>query len=57
MPPGVNFTAFLYPGVIILPVLLTSISAAGSLVWDREFRFLREMLVAPVSAYAIVIGK
>lgn len=57
LPPGVNFTAFLYPGVIILPVLLTSISAAGSLVWDREFGFLREMLVAPISTYAIIVGK
>jgi ABC-2 type transport system permease protein len=57
LPRGVNFTAFLYPGVIILPVLLTSISAAGSLVWDREFGFLREMLVAPVSTYAIIVGK
>jgi ABC-2 type transport system permease protein len=57
MPRGVDFTAFLYPGVIILPVLLTSISAAGSLVWDREFGFLREMLVAPVSTYAIITGK
>lgn len=57
LPRGVDFTAFLYPGVIILPVLLTSISAAGSLVWDREFGFLREMLVAPVSTYAIIIGK
>lgn len=57
LPPRVNFTAFLYPGVIILPVLLTSISAAGSLVWDREFGFLREMLVAPISTYAIIVGK
>jgi ABC-2 type transport system permease protein len=57
MPRGVDFKAFIYPGVITLPVLLTSISAAGSLVWDREFGFLREMLVAPVSTCAIVIGK
>lgn len=57
MSRGVGFTAFIYPGVITLPVLLTAISAAGSLVWDREFGFLREMLVAPVSTYAIVIGK
>ena len=57
LPRGVDFMAFLYPGVIVLPVLLTSISAAGSLVWDREFGFLREMLVAPVSTYAIIIGK
>jgi ABC-2 type transport system permease protein len=57
LPPGIGFKAFLYPGVITLPVLLTSISAAGSLVWDREFGFLREMLVAPVSTGAIIFGK
>jgi ABC-2 type transport system permease protein len=57
MPRGVDFKAFLYPGVITLPVLLTSVSAAGSLTWDREFGFLREMLVAPVSTCAIIVGK
>jgi ABC-2 type transport system permease protein len=57
LPPGADFKTFIYPGIITLPVLLTAISAAGSLVWDREFGFLREMLVAPVSTYVIVLGK
>jgi ABC-2 type transport system permease protein len=57
LPPGADFKTFIYPGIITLPVLLTAISAAGSLVWDREFGFLREMLVAPVSSYVIVLGK
>jgi daunorubicin resistance ABC transporter membrane protein len=57
MPPGVNFKTFLYPGVVAMSVLFTAIFSAGSIVWDREFGFLREMLVAPVSRSAIVVGK
>ena len=48
MPPGVNFKTFIYPGVLAMSVLFTSVFSAGSIVWDREFGFLREMLVAPV---------
>jgi ABC-2 type transport system permease protein len=57
MPPGVNFKTFIYPGVVAMSVLFNAIFSAGSIVWDREFGFLREMLVAPVSRSAIVIGK
>jgi ABC-2 type transport system permease protein len=44
-------------GVLTMSVLFTAIFSAASIVWDREFGFLREMLVAPVSRSAIVIGK
>jgi ABC-2 type transport system permease protein len=57
MPAGVSFKAFIYPGVLAMSVLFTAIFSAASIVWDREFGFLREMLVAPVSRSAIVIGK
>jgi len=57
MPPGVNFKTFIYPGVLAMSVLFTAIFSAASIVWDREFGFLREMLVAPVSRASIVIGK
>jgi len=57
MPPGVDFKTFIYPGVLAMSVLFTSIFSAGSIVWDREFGFLREMLVAPISRASIVIGK
>ena len=57
MPGNVDFKTFIYPGVLAMSVLFTSIFSAGSIVWDREFGFLREMLVAPVSRAAIVIGK
>jgi len=52
-----DFKTFIYPGVLAMSVLFTSIFSAGSIVWDREFGFLREILVAPVSRAAIVIGK
>jgi ABC-2 type transport system permease protein len=57
MPGHVDFKTFIYPGVLAMSVLFTSIFSAGSIVWDREFGFLREMLVAPVSRASIVIGK
>ena len=57
MPPEVNFKTFIYPGVLAMSVLFTAIFSAASIVWDREFGFLREMLVAPVSRAAIVVGK
>jgi ABC-2 type transport system permease protein len=54
---GFDFTKFVYPGVVAMSVVTTAIFSAMSIVWDREFGFLREMLVAPVSRSAIVIGK
>jgi ABC-2 type transport system permease protein len=57
LPPGVDFKTFIYPGVLAMSVLFTAIFSAASIVWDREFGFLREMLVAPVSRAALVVGK
>jgi ABC-2 type transport system permease protein len=57
LPAGINFKTFIYPGVLAMAVLFTAIFSAASIVWDREFGFLREMLVAPVSRASIVIGK
>ncbi|MGH3318504.1 MAG: ABC transporter permease, partial [Nocardioidaceae bacterium] len=45
------------PGVLAMSVLFTAAFSGISLVWDREFGFLREMLVAPVSTTAILVGK
>jgi ABC-2 type transport system permease protein len=57
LPAGISFKTFIYPGVLAMSVLFTAIFSAASIVWDREFGFLREILVAPVSRGAIVIGK
>jgi ABC-2 type transport system permease protein len=57
LPAGISFKTFIYPGVLAMSVLFTAIFSAASIVWDREFGFLREILVAPVSRASIVIGK
>ena len=56
-PSGVDFKTFIYPGVLAMSVLFTAIFSAASIVWDREFGFLAEMLVAPVRRWTIVVGK
>jgi ABC-2 type transport system permease protein len=54
---GLSLRTFLYPGILGMAVLFTALFSAASIVWDREFGFLREMLVAPVRRSSIVIGK
>jgi ABC-2 type transport system permease protein len=54
---GLNLRTFIFPGVLAMSTMFTALFSAGSIVWDREFGFLREMLVAPVSRSAIVVGK
>jgi ABC-2 type transport system permease protein len=54
---GLDLKTFLYPGILGMSVLFTAMFSAASIVWDREFGFLREMLVAPVRRSSIVIGK
>jgi len=55
--PGVNFAQFIFPGVIGMTVLMTSFMSGVSVVWDREFGFLKEVLVAPISRASVAAGK
>jgi len=54
---GISLRTFLFPGVLSLSVMFTCFLSAGSIVTDREFGFMRVMLVAPVRRGAIVVGK
>jgi ABC-2 type transport system permease protein len=54
---GVDLKTFIYPGILCISVLFTAMFSAASIVWDREFGFLREMMVAPIRRSSIVIGK
>ena len=54
---SVSLRTFMFPGVLALGTVFTAMFSAGSIVWDREFGFLREMLVAPVGRGSIVVGK
>ncbi|SMB90303.1 ABC-2 type transport system permease protein [Thermanaeromonas toyohensis ToBE] len=58
-PPGLNisYLQFMYPGILAMSVLFTSIFSGISIIWDREFGFLKEVLVAPVPRWATAIGK
>ncbi|MDP2920120.1 MAG: ABC transporter permease [Dehalococcoidia bacterium] len=57
LAPGIDFMKFVYPGIIAMTVLNSSLMSGLSIVWDREFGFLREVLVAPLSRGSVVAGK
>ncbi|MHA1631361.1 MAG: ABC transporter permease [Candidatus Freyarchaeota archaeon] len=54
---GVDYIHFLAPGVVGMTMLFTSMFAGISVLWDREFGFLKEIMVAPVDRLSIVIGR
>ena len=54
---NLKFEQFVFPGILAMAVLFTAIFAAVSIVWDREFGFLKEVMVAPVSRVAVALGK
>jgi len=54
---GVSLKTFIYPGILCISVMFTAMFSAASIVWDREFGFLREMMVAPIRRSSIVVGK
>jgi ABC-2 type transport system permease protein len=54
---GISYVQFVFPGIIVMAVLFTAVFSAMSVVWDREFGFLREVLVAPVPRWSVAIGK
>ena len=54
---GFSYLQFIFPGMIGMTILFASIFSSISIVWDREFGFMKEMLVAPISRLSIVVGK
>jgi ABC-2 type transport system permease protein len=54
---GVSYQQFIFPGILAMSIITSSLFSAMSIVWDREFGFLREMLVAPVTRGSLVLGK
>jgi len=59
LPPGmkIDFVKFVFPGVMGMSLVMSSMMAGISVVWDREFGFLKEIMVAPVPRTAIAVGK
>ena len=54
---AIDFRQFMYPGILAMTVLFTAVFSAVSIVWDREFGFLKEVMVAPVSRTSVALGK
>ena len=52
-----TYLQFIFPAVIALNILYTSVQSAVSVIWDRQFGFLREVLVSPLSRFTILLGK
>lgn len=56
--PGVpDYLTYIYPGIIAMTLLFTSVFSAISIIWDREVGFLKEVMVAPISRSAVAVGK
>jgi len=54
---GVNYQVFIYPGVLAMSVLFSSVFFGTYIVWDRKIDILKEVLVAPLSRTSIFVGK
>jgi ABC-2 type transport system permease protein len=54
---GVSYQQYIFPGILSMSVITSALFSAIAIVWDREFGFMREMLVAPVSRTSLVLGK
>lgn len=54
---GVSYMQFIFPGILGMTILFSSIFSSISIIWDKEFGLMKEILVAPVSRFSIVIGK
>ncbi len=52
-----NYIQFLAPGVIAMSILFTAVFSGIEIIWDRQFGFLKETLVAPVSRFEIMLGR
>ncbi len=57
IPQGVGYVSFLTPGIIGMTLLFSSTFAGISVLWDRQFGFLKEIMVAPVSRISLVLGR
>ena len=53
----INYQTFIFPGIIAMSLLFTSVRSGITVIWDREFGFMKEILVSPASRSSIMAGK
>lgn len=54
---NVSYIQFIFPGILGMTILFSAIFSSISIIWDKEFGFMKEILVAPVSRLSVVLGK
>jgi ABC-2 type transport system permease protein len=54
---GLSYEQFVYPGIIAMTIIFTALQSAISIIWDREFGFLKEVMVAPTPRSTLILGK
>lgn len=54
---GVSYQEYLFPGVVGMSIIFAALQSAISIIWDREFGFLKEVMVAPIPRSAVLLGK
>ena len=54
---GITYLHFLAPGIIAMSIIFSAMFAGVSVLWDKQFGFLQEVLVAPISRLSIIIGR
>ena len=57
VPGHISYLAFVFPGMMAMAIIFSSLQSAISVIFDREFGFLKEVLVAPIPRASIVVGK
>jgi len=57
MPADISFLDFLAPGIVGMTLLFGGTISGASVIWDKEFGFLKEVLVAPVNRFSIILGR
>jgi ABC-2 type transport system permease protein len=55
--PGTSYQAYIFPGVIVMTLIFSSVFYGASIVWDKKIDFLKEVLVAPVRRSTAFLGK
>lgn len=57
VPGNISYLKFVFPGQLAMAIIFSSLQSAISIIFDREFGFLKEILVAPIPRASVVIGK
>jgi ABC-2 type transport system permease protein len=57
LAPGVDYQQFIFPGIVCMSIIFTSVFYGSYIIWDRKFDFLKSVMVAPVSRATVFVGK